>query len=153
MVVVKEKVKVPELRQVAVNLRGATEYETVEIFNKLLNSSPLLQNITRIRLIISPSRPGQCVASWIVMTLEEDTFYIESQLYGFLKNLNAEEGNDILSGLFFQASADDIEIAKKIIPISATLHDLNFGVKYVRAPIVRAPRENREEGLLYAGFD
>ncbi len=148
--VVGKEVEKVALREVIINLRGATEYETVEIFNRLLESMSLVSDIERLRMVIVPSRPGQCLATWKVMTVEQDTFTIESQLYGGIKKLDQEGNNDVLEGLHFSASEDDIEMVKKIKPTLATASALNFSLELVQD---RRVRSSFDKELLYAGFD
>ena len=136
--------------QVTINLRGAVNYETVEIFNKLLHNVASITSVERIRMIVTPSRPGRCVATWEVRTFEKDTFLLESQLYANIKKLDYENSGDVLGGMFFNATVDDIEQVKNIKPVSASLTVLNFTIEQVWQP--RVYREDNS-GLLYAGFD
>ncbi len=136
-------------RPVMINLRGATRYETVEIFNRLLHEVASISAIERIRMIITPTRPGRCVATWKVMTLEEDTFPLERQLYANIKKLDPAGNNDFLDGLLFDTSSDALEHAKTIKPVSATLENLDFVVEHRWQP----HHNGDDKGLLYAGFD
>ena len=138
------------LRPVTINLRGAVNYETVEIFNRLLHNAASVSGVERIRMIITPSRPLRCLATWEVMTADEDTFLLEAQLYADIRKLDPNANNDVLRGMLFDVTAEDIEQVKTIRPVSASLTVIDFSVEQRWQPH-RHRQDNA--GLLYAGFD
>ncbi len=140
-----------QLREVFITLRGATDYETVEIFNHIIEGSTLVENVERLRLVVVPTRPGQCLATWKILTRELDTFAIESQLYNKIKTFDLANSSDVLEGLFFKANVDDVEQVRRITPRLATASALHFALTPLQ---VEDYHQSREDGqLLYAGFD
>ncbi len=114
------------IHKIQLRLDGATSYRTVEIFNQLIKSIPLVSNIERTRMVIVPGNSSRSITHWQMDTNEQDTFNIESQLYTHIKGLPLEGKGAHLQDLSFTPNEDDIEQVKKIIPYSATLENLHF---------------------------
>lgn len=111
---------------ITLTLTGATSYESVEIFHKLLNSVSSVDELERRVLYITPGRPQSSRATWKITTTDKDPFAIESELYELIKELDPLAINDSLSGLPFTPTPEEILEVKSIKPYSATAGTVTF---------------------------
>lgn len=139
---------------ITLTLSGATNYESVEIFHKLLNSLSSIDKLERKIIYLAPGRPQSSRSTWKITTTDQDPFAIESELYGLIKNLDPAIANDSLTGLSFTPTAGDIQEVKSIKPYSATVNTLTFttGTIIPRSQTAHYYSDDYSP-LLYQGFD
>jgi hypothetical protein len=139
---------------ITLTLSGATNYESVEIFHKLLKSVSSIDKLERKVFYITPSRPQSSRSTWKITTTDKDPFTIETELYGLIKNLNPMVANDSLIGLPFTPTDDDIHAVKNIKPYSATASTLTFtsGTIIPRRQTAHYSSDDYSPHL-YQGFD
>ena len=139
---------------ITLTLSGATSYESVEIFHKLLSSIYSIDKLERKIIYLVPDRPQSSRSTWKITTTDQDPFAIESELYGLIKNLDPAITNDSLTGLPFTPTAGDIQEVKSIKPYSATVNTLTFttGTIIPRSQTAHYYSDDYSP-LLYQGFD
>lgn len=94
-----------------VHLNGATEYELVEVFGKVLNSSQGVFEAKRYGSRIVPDNPRACFATWRVRIHEPDLSRLQTNIIKAIRDTRVE-----------------VEMLKRIRPGNITEGEIQFVV-------------------------
>ena len=80
---------------ITIRLIGATDYELVDVFGKVLNKSQGVLEARRHGSRIVPENPGSCFAIWRVRIHEPDPSRLQANIIHAIRNT----GGDLLKGI------------------------------------------------------
>lgn len=113
-----------------INLRleGATEYELVEVFGKVLHTVRGVTEAKIYRTKIEPGNPQASLALWRVRIEDTTTFRLQSNVMTMLKSICDAGGELVLKGVAYRYTPAEVDRLKGVFAYDVTSRELAFRV-------------------------
>jgi hypothetical protein len=109
-----------------VRLNGATEYETVEVFGKVLNNTQGIVEARRHGSRIVPDNPRACFAVWQVRIQELDPVRIQANILRMIQDIRNAGGNVVIKGVGHRYSKAEVDLLNGIRPGNMVSGEIQF---------------------------
>ena len=113
-----------------INLRleGATGYELVEVFGKVLHTVRGVTEAKVYRITIEPGNPQASLALWRVRIEDTTTFRLQSNVMTMLKRICEAGGELVLNGVAYRYTPAEVDRLKGVFAYDVTSQELAFRV-------------------------
>jgi hypothetical protein len=111
-----------------IRLDGATEYEIVEVFGKVLNNTQDILEAKRHGSRIVPDNPRACFAVWQVRGRELDPVRIQANITRMIKDIQNTDGNVVIKGVVHRYSRAEVDLLEGIEPGNMSSGEIKFTV-------------------------
>ena len=111
-----------------VRLEGATEYELVEVFGKVLHTVRGVTEAKVDRIKIEPGNPQASLALWRVRIEDTTTFRLQSNVMTMLKRICEAGGELVLNGVAYRYTPAEVDRLKGVFAYDVTSRELAFRV-------------------------
>ena len=113
-----------------INLRleGATGYELVEVFGKVLHTVRGVTEAKVYRITIDPGNPQASLALWRVRIEDTTTFLLQSNVMTMLKRICEAGGELVLNGVAYRYTPAEVDRLKGVFAYDVTSQELAFRV-------------------------
>ena len=111
-----------------VRLEGATEYELVEVFGKVLHTVRGVTEAKVYRTKIEPGNPQASLALWRVRIEHTTTFRLQSNVMTMLKRICEAGGGLVLGGVAYRYTPAEVDRLKGVFAYDVTSRELAFRV-------------------------
>ena len=111
-----------------VRLEGATEYELVEVFGKVLHTVRGVTEASIYRTTVEPGNPQASLALWRARIEDTTTFRLQSNVMTMLKSICEAGGELVLRGVNFRYSPAEVDLLKGVFPYDVTSREVAFRV-------------------------
>ena len=111
---------------VNVRLEGATEYELVEVFGKVLHTVRGVTEASIYRTTVEPGNPQASLALWRVRIEDTTTFRLQSNVMAMLKSICEAGGELVLRGVAYRHAPAEVDLLKGVFPYDVTPRELAF---------------------------
>ena len=111
-----------------VRLEGATEYELVELFGKVLHTVRGVAEASIYRTTVEPGNPQASLALWRVRIEDTTTFRLQSNVMTMLKSVCEAGGELVLRGVAYRYTPTEVDLLKGVFPYDVTSRELAFRV-------------------------
>ena len=120
-----------------INLRleGATEYELVEVFGKVLHTVRGVTEATVYRITVEPGNPQASLALFRVRIEDTTTFRLQSNIMTMLKRICEAGGNLVLNGVPLRYTPAEVDLLKGVFPYDVTSQEIAFRVDRERVRV------------------
>ena len=113
---------------VNVRLEGATEYELVEVFGKVLHTVRGVTEASIYRTTVEPGNPQASRALWRARIEDTTTFRLQSNVMAMLKTI-CEAGDElVLKGVVYRYSPAEVDLLKGVFAYDVTSREIAFRV-------------------------
>ena len=109
-------------------LEGATEYELVEVFGKVLHTVRGVTEASVYGITVDPENPQASLALWRVRVEDTTTFRLQANVMTMLKSICKAGGELVLNGVVYRYSPAEVELLKGVFPYRATPGEIAFRV-------------------------
>ncbi|MBC8434182.1 MAG: hypothetical protein H8D96_19920 [Desulfobacterales bacterium] len=116
-----------------VRLDGATEYETAEVFGKVINTVTGVTEAKRYSSSLVPDNPKACFVNWRIRIEDTDPFRVQANVMKMIDDILDAGGEITLKGVPYRYTAAEIDLLKGIRPGSSTSRTIQFVVDRERA--------------------
>ena len=113
-------------QQFVIRLEGASNYEEVETFGKVLNGVRGVKRAKMYRLKLAPNNPQASLAFWSVKTGGTDSFRLQANIIKNVKDIINSGGNIEKNGIKYRYSAGEIAMLKGLRPGDCSSRELHF---------------------------
>jgi hypothetical protein len=107
-----------------VRLNGATEYELVEVFGRVLNNVQGVLEAKRHGSRIVPDNPHACFAVWQVRIQDSDPARVQANIIKMIQEIRNAGGKDVMN----RYSGTEVDLLKAIRPGPMTAGEIQFMV-------------------------
>ena len=111
-----------------VRLEGATEYELVEVFGKVLHTVRGVTEAKVYRTSIEPGNPQASLALWRVRIEDTTTFRLQSNVMTMLERICEAGGELVLGGVAYRYTPAEVDRLKGVFAYDVTSRELAFRV-------------------------
>ena len=111
-----------------VRLEGATQYELVEVFGKVINTLRGVTETKTYRVRVEPENAQASLALWRVRIEDTDPFRLQANVMKMLADISEAGGEIMLKGVSYRYDAAEIELLDGIRPGDATTREVVFVV-------------------------
>lgn len=142
-----------------VQLLGATEFGTVQLFQYLLRQTEQVVAVEPSGMHLEPGNPEACRAVWQVAAKKSEPVEVVRQLVAIIKELDPVAQNEVLYSSPFVVAENDLKQVKQAEPLEIGADSAVFVIAGVqeRGKISQSVRaistQNRWSTLPGAGFD
>lgn len=116
-----------------VRLDGATEYELMEVFGKIVNTARGVVDAKRYSSRIVPDNPQASYMTWRVMIYNTDPFRLQANMMHMVNTILDYGGTVRLRGVTYRYTAGEVDLLMGIRPGDATSREIQFIVDRERA--------------------
>lgn len=109
-----------------VRLNGATDYELVDVFGKVLNNTPGVIEAKRHGSRIVPDNPGACFAVWRIRIHEPDPSRIQSEILKMIRDIRNSGGQVVVKGSIHRYTSAEVVQLSGIRAIGAAGSEIQF---------------------------
>lgn len=118
-----------------INIRmdGATEYEVVEIFGKVLNT---VRGVTQARLLAStlvPNNPQACRSEWVVEIADTEPFRLQANIMKRVDDVIEADGKLNIDGVPYRYTRNEVALLNGLRTGSVSSREVQFVVDRDRA--------------------
>jgi len=116
-----------------IRLDGATDYEVLEAFGKILNSS---RGVTQVKLYMSnimPDNPQACRSEWALEIADTEPFRLQANIVKIVEDILAAGGNTVINGVPFRYAGDELRMLRGIRTGSVSAGEIQFVIDRDRA--------------------
>ena len=113
-------------KTINVKLLQATEYETVEIFGKILNTVQGVTQAKRYRSNIDPEDPEKCGVIWSLKLGKTDPFRLETNIMKMIGDILDAGGSIHMNGVEYRYTPAEVNLLKGIRPGNSTDGEICF---------------------------
>lgn len=111
---------------VTVRLDGATDYEIVETFGKVVKTARGVEYAKNYSQRIVPDNPQASFVNWRVTLTETDPFVLQANIVKMLSDISDSGGELVMNGVPYRYTAAEIDLLKGIRPGDATSREIQF---------------------------
>jgi hypothetical protein len=115
-------------KYVSVRLDGATDYEIVEVFGKVLKTANGVEYAKNYSQRIVPDNPQASFVTWRATISDIDPFVLQANIIKMLNDILDNGGETVLKGVPYRYTAAEIDLLKGIRPGDATSREIQFVV-------------------------
>ena len=138
------KKQIEENKQlITIRLEGATEYETSEIFGKIVSSATGVMHAKRYGSRIITGNPQACYQIWRITLKDIDPFVLQVNIMKMIQDIIKNDGAIVLKGIPYRYNACDIKLLKGVRPGDASSMEIQYVVD----------RESVRDADFYSRFD
>ncbi|BBO86029.1 hypothetical protein [Desulfosarcina ovata] len=134
-----------------VRLDGATEYETTEVFGKVINTVTGVVEAKRFGSRIIPDNPQACYVNWRARIEDTDPFRLQTNMMKMIHDILDRGGEVMLNGVPYRYTAAEVDLLKGIRPGDATSREVQFVID--RERLRDKEFEERHDPYKSKGFD
>ncbi len=144
---------------IEVQLAGATEHGTVQLFAYLMKKVPSVVEVEPLALHIEADYPQECRAEWQVVVQGGEVDDFMTQFADLINDLDPEKQNKVLYESPFIVTNGDVEQVKKISPVQFSRGRVLYTVEGYQilqgdgVPSVKAANSNPWLKIPGAGFE
>ena len=116
-----------------IRLDGATEYEVVEIFGKVLNT---VRGVTQARLLSStlvPNNPQACRSEWVVQIADTEPFRLQANIMKMVNDVIDADGTLTIDGVPYRYTRNEVALLNGLRTGSVSSREVQFVVDRDRA--------------------
>ena len=111
-----------------VRLEGATQYELVEVFGKVLHTVRGVTEAITYRITVEPGNPQASLALWRARIEDTTTFRLQSNVMTMLKSICEAGGELVLGGVEYRYTPAEVDLLKGVFPYDVTSREIAFRV-------------------------
>lgn len=115
-------------KYVTIKLDGATEYETVEVFGKVVKTARGVVYAKNYGQRIIPDNPQASHVTWRATIEDTDAFVLQANIVKMIKEIVDNSGQIILKGVPYRYDAAEVDMLKAVRPGDATSMEVQFVV-------------------------
>lgn len=112
-----------------VRLSGATDYELVETFGKVLSNSKGVLGVKRHGSRIIPENPSACFAIWRVRAQDSDPSRLQANIIKTIRDFRNASSRPAVTGNVQRFTSGEVDPLKGIRPLGITGNEILFTVK------------------------
>ena len=116
----------PLRSRINMRLEGATEYELVEVFGKVLHTVRGVTEASVYRITVDSGNPQASRALWRVRIEDTTTFRLQSNVMTMLKRICKAGGELVLNGVVYRYPPAEVELLKGVFPYDVTSREIAF---------------------------
>jgi len=120
-------------KYIEIRLDGATEYELVEVFGKVLYTVNGVVQGKQISQRIVPDTPQACTSHWEVEIHNTDTFRLQANTMRMINDILDAEGKVVINGVPYRYSSSEVKLLMGIQPGDVTSRSVQFVIDRERA--------------------
>jgi len=120
-------------KYIEIRLDGATEYELVEIFGKVLYTVNGVVQGKQISQRIIPDTPQACTSHWEVEIHNTDPFRLQANTMRMINDILDAGGEIILNGVPYRYTSSEVKLLMGVRPGDATSRSVQFVIDRERA--------------------
>ena len=109
-----------------VRLEGATQYELVEVFGKVLHTVRGVTEASTYRITVVPGNPQASLALWRARIEDTTTFRLQSNVMTMLKSICEAGGELVLRGVDYRYTPAEVDLLKGVFPYDVTSREFVF---------------------------
>ncbi len=113
-------------KYISVRLDGATEYELVEAFGKVVKTARGVEYAKNFSQRILPDNPKGSFVNWRVTIADTDPFVLQANIVKMLNDISDNGGEVVLKGVPYRYTAAEVDMLKGIRPADATSREIQF---------------------------
>lgn len=116
-----------------IRLDGATEYELIEVFGKVINS---VRGVTQAKMYSSnivPDNPQACHSEWEVEIKDTEPFRLQSNIMKMVNDIVDADGSITLKGVPYRYTKDEVQLLKGLRTGSVSTREIQFVIDRDRA--------------------
>jgi hypothetical protein len=107
-------------------LDGATEYETLAVFGRVINTVSGVVEARRFAMQIVENEPQKCYSTWRITLEGTDAFRFQENTMKMINDILDASGNLELSGVVYRYTPAEVNLLMGLRPGSATAHEVQF---------------------------
>jgi hypothetical protein len=107
-------------------LDGATEYEALAVFGRVINTVTGVVEARRYAMQIVENEPQKCYSTWRVALEGTDAFRFQENTMKMINDILDAGGNLELKGVVYRYTPPEVNLLMGIRPGSATAHEVQF---------------------------
>ena len=109
-----------------IRIDGATEYEALEVFQKVLNTATGVTKAKRYSTFMKPDNPQACHATWSVTIEDTDPFRLQANIMTMIKQILDAGGDITLKGVPYRYTAAEVNLLMGLRPGDTTSREIQF---------------------------
>lgn len=120
-------------KYIEIRLDGATEYELVEVFGKVIYTVSGVVHGKQISQRIIPDTPQACTSHWEVEIKNTDAFRLQANTMRMINDILDAGGEIVLNGVPYRYSSSEVKLLMGIRPGDTTSRSVQFVIDRERA--------------------
>ena len=120
-------------KYINIRLDGATDYEVVEVFGKMLNSVRGVKEAKMYSSNIVPDNPQACHSQWEVELADTEPFRLQTNIMKMVDDIVDSDGSITLKGVPYRYSKDEVRLLMGLRTGSTSSREIQFVVDRDRA--------------------
>ena len=120
-------------RLIDVRLEGATRYELVEVFGKVINTARGVVEATAYGMVIQPGNPPASFANWRVRIQNTEITRLSTNVQNMFKKIYQSGGQIVINGVKYVYTPAEVDLLKAIRPGNSSPRSVVFVVDRDRA--------------------
>lgn len=116
-----------------IRLDGATEYELIEIFGKVINTAKGVTQAKMYSSNIVPDNPQACHSEWEVEIKDTEPFRLQSNIMKMVKDIVAADGSITLKGVPYRYTKAEVQLLRGLRTGSVSSREIQFVIDRDRA--------------------
>jgi len=120
-------------KYIEIRLDGATEYELVETFGKVLYTVNGVVQGKQISQRIVPDTPQACTSHWEVEIHNTDTFRLQANTMRMINDILDAGGKVVINGVPYRYTSSEVKLLMGIRPGDVTSRSVQFVIDRERA--------------------
>ncbi len=109
-----------------IRIDGATEYEALEVFQKVLNTATGVVKAKRYSTFMKPENPKACYATWSVTIEDTDPFRLQANIMTMINQILDAGGEITLKGVPYRYTAAEVNLLMGLRPGDTTSRQIQF---------------------------
>ncbi len=111
---------------ISVRLDGATEYEVVEAFGKVVKTARGVEYAKNFSQRIVPDNPQASFVTWRATIADTDAFVLQANIIKMLNDISDNGGEIVMKGVPYRYTAAEVDLLKGVRPADATSREIQF---------------------------
>ena len=111
---------------ISIRIDGATEYEALEAFQKILNTVTGVTEARRYSTSLQPDNPSASYAVWRIRIEDTDPFRVQANIMTMINRVLDAGGDLVLKGVHYRYSAAEVNLLMGVRPGSTTSREVQF---------------------------
>ncbi len=144
-------------KYIEIRLDGATQYELIEVFGKVINTVNGVVQAKQISQRIVPDTPQACTSQWEIEIRNTETFRLQANTMKMINEILDAGGNIVLNGVPYRYSKSEMKLLMGIRPGDVTSRSIQFVIDRARVRdrefAGRHDPEKTTKSAIQAGFE
>ncbi len=111
---------------ISIRIDGATEYEALEAFQKILNTVTGVTEAKRYSTSLQPDNPSASYAVWRIRIEDTDPFRVQANIMTMINRVLDAGGDLVMKGVHYRYSAAEVNMLMGVRPGSTTSREIQF---------------------------